>query len=60
MKSTKQIAKEMVVVSTTLEVKDYYRLYFEAEKQGYQDMAKYLRDLLTGKIKEPSQEVMKI
>jgi len=60
MKTTKQIEKEMVCVSTTLEVKDYFRLYFEAEKQGYHDMAKYLRDILTGKIKEPSQEAMLI
>lgn len=60
MRSTKQIAKETVCVSTTLEVKDYYKHYFKAEELGYDDMAKYLRDFLTGKIKEPSQEEMKI
>lgn len=46
MKSTKQIEKETVVVSVGVPVELYYRMKFEAEKHGYNDMSKYLRGLL--------------
>ena len=43
MKTSKQIDKEMVQITAPVPIDIYFRMKFEAEAYGYQDMAKYMR-----------------
>lgn len=45
MKTSKQIEKESLVVAFQLPIDLYFRMKFEAEKEGYADMSKYARDI---------------
>lgn len=45
MKTSKQIEKESLVVAFQLPIDLYFRMKFEAEKNGYTDMSKYARDI---------------
>lgn len=45
MKTSKQIEKDSIIVAFQLPVELYFRMKFDAESAGYQDMSKYARDI---------------